>query len=303
MELDDAMRRLAADQHGVVSREQCRRLGASTDAMRSRVHTGDWRAVSPSVLRVAGAPVTDRSRVMAGVLDAGCRAVASHRTAAWLWGLPGFPFDRVEVTRLRGRGRRRSNLATIHEPRALTEEHCTMVDGIPVTTLARTVFDLAGVLHPARTERALDNALARSPALLPVLHRLLPELAQRGRPGISVMRALLADRPATYVAPASGLEARAIALLDAAGIATERQVDVGGTDWVGRVDLRVIGTNVVIEIDSVLHHTSHLDRARDAKRDAELRAAGHRPVHLTEHELVHEPYRAIGRVRAALLAA
>ena len=164
-----------------------------------------------------------------------------------------------------------------------------MIEGIPVTTPGRTLFDLAGMLPPARTERAVDNALARSPGLLRALHRLLPELAERGRGGITVMRALLDERPLGYIAPASGLEARAIRILDEAGIKTRRQVDLGGDDWMGRVDLLVEGTNVVIEVDSARFHTSRLDRERDARRDAQLAALGLEVVRVTEEDVWTAP--------------
>jgi hypothetical protein len=162
---------------------------------------------------------------MAAVLDCGEGSVASHRTAAALWGLHGFRLDALDVIRPRTRdAARRCSLATVHEPRLLLLHHCTVLDGIPVTTPARTLFDLAGIAHPGRVERAVDNALSRSPALLPRLHAMLPEMAQRGRTGITLMREILAARPAGYIAPASGLESRVIAAQDvgAAGVARDQ---------------------------------------------------------------------------------
>jgi very-short-patch-repair endonuclease len=237
---------------------------------------------------------------MAAVLDADDSAVASHRTAAGLWRLPGFGLDDCEVSRLHGRDYEPAELGRVHHPRSLPPHHVTVVDGIPVTTPARTLFDLAGVLTPHRTERALDNALAMSPALLPALHRMLPELARRGRTGITLMRELLADRPVGAVVPASGLEARVVRLLDQAGIRTRRQVDLGGDDWIGRVDLVVVGTNLVIEVDSARFHTSRLDRLRDERRDADLATAGYQVLRITEDEAWHAPDKVVRQVRSAL---
>ena len=135
-----------------------------------------------------------------------------------------------------------------------------------------------------------------SPGLLRALHRMLPELAERGRTGITLMRELLANRPMGYIAPASGLEDRVIRLLDDAGIKTKRQVDVGGDDWIGRTDLLVVGTNVVIEVDSARFHTSLLDRKRDERRDEELRAAGFAPVRVTEEDVWHAPEKVVRTV-------
>lgn len=294
------LRKLAEEQHGVVSRAQCRAVGARMENLFER---GDWVSLSPRVIRLAGAPRTAQSEMAAAVLDAGPGAAASHRTAATLWGLPGFDAGRPEVLRPHAADRHRPTLGRLHRTRSLPPHHVTTVDGIPVTTVARTLFDLAAVLHPARTERTLDNALATSPALLPVLHRMLSELAERGRTGIGVMRQLLVDRLAGYVPPASGLEARLIYLLDEAGIATRRQVDLGGDGWIGRVDLVVVGTNLVIEADSARFHTSRLDRERDERRDADLRAAGYDVLRVTEEEVWYRPTDVVRRVRAALRTA
>lgn len=292
----DDIRMLAERQYGLISRVQSRELRTS---MRNGIERADLARLSPRVIRIVGAPWSPRAAVMAAVLDAGTGAVASHRTAAALWGLTGFELARPEVTRPYGVERFRPTLGRLHRTRSLPPHHVTTVDGIPVTTVARTIFDLAAVLHSARTERALDNAVATSPALLSALHRMLPELAERGRTGIRLMRQLLADRPASYVPPASGLEARLVQLLDEAGIPTRRQVDVGGDGWIGRVDLLVVGTNLVIEADSARFHTSRLDRERDARRDADLRAAGYDVLRVTEEDVWHRPLEVVRRVREA----
>lgn len=293
----DDLRKLAEEQHGVVGRVQARERGVS---FRNGLDRVDWERLSPRVVRLIGAPRTAKSDVTAAVLDAGPGSAASHRTAAALWGLPGFDLARPEVLRPHAADRHRPTLGRLHRTRSLPPHHVTTVDGIPVTTVPRTLFDLAGVLHPGKTERAVDNALAMSPSLLRALHRMLPELAERGRTGITVMRELLAERPAGYVAPASGLEARLIHILTEAGIPTQRQVDVGGDGWIGRVDVLVPGTNLVIEVDSARFHTSRLDRSRDAHRDAELRAAGYDPLRITEEEVWYSPATVVQRVLAAV---
>ncbi len=289
MEWTTALRKVAEEQHAVVSRNQCRAMGIAYEQVRVARNRGEWDPVSPRVLRLVGAPRTERSALMAAVLDAGDGAAASHRAAAALWRLPSFDYAELDVSRHHDGDCHRPALGRLHLPRSLPAHHVTSVDGIPVTTPARTIFDLAGLLHPARVERALDNAIAMSPGLLRALHRMLPELAERGRTGITLMRELLAHRPMGYIAPASGLEARLIRLLDEAGIKTRRQVDVGGEDWMGRTDLLVVGTNVVIEADSARFHTSRLDRERDARRDEAMRVAGFRPVRVTEEAVWHAP--------------
>lgn len=299
--VDFELRCLAAEQYGVVSRAQCRAIGVTSEWLRHRIAKGQWRPLSKRVLLLVGAPRSARTSVMAAVLDGAPGSVASHRTAAALWRLSGFRLDNLDVTQPRSRqAMRPPALGTLHEPRLLRPHHCTVLDGIPVTTPARTLFDLAGIEHAAKVERAVDNALARSPALLPRLHAMLDELAQRGRPGIRAMRRILADRPAGYIAPESGLERRVIQILADAGIPTRRQVDLGGDDWIGRTDLLITGSNLVIEVDSVRHHTSRLDRERDAARDAAMAAAGFTVLRIAEEDVWTAPHTVVQQVIGAL---
>jgi len=134
-----------------------------------------------------------------------------------------------------------------------------------------------------------------------VLHALLAELGGPGRNGVAAMRAALAGRPPGYVATASGLEARFARLLAEAGEAPlQRQVDLGGHAWIGRVDFVDRRLGIVVEVDSDVHHTSPLDRAHDRRRDDRLRAAGWSAVvRVTEDEIWRRPAEAVARVRDA----
>jgi len=115
------------------------------------------------------------------------------------------------------------------------------------------------------------------------------------------MRALLRERVGDYIAPESGLEARALELIQAAGLPEPvRQLDVGDADgWVGRVDLAYPDRRMVIEVDSVLHHSTLVDRRTDEVRDRRLRAAGWMVVRITEHDL-GRPGVVADRLRAML---
>ena len=238
---------------------------------------------------------------MAAVLDAGPGAVASHTSAAALWRLPGFLVTPVHVSRKKGTANCRSTLAMVHRPCLLPESHVTSVGDIPVTSLPRTLFDLAGQVHPARAERAVASVVGKSPAVLPVLHALLDELGEHGRDGVALMRTVLEERPIGYVAPASGLERRFIRILAEAGEPPlDRQVDLGGHEWIGRVDFVDRDARLVVEIDSATHHSSTLDRERDRQRDQALLAAGWQAVvRISEEEVWHRPTEAVAMVRRA----
>ena len=304
--LDQAMRHLAGQQHSVVSRTQVRRLGADRWTLSRRLHSGEWEAPTPEVLRLVGSRPTFRQRCMVAALHYGDGTVVSGVTAARLWGLPGFSSPDIEVSRHRRRAthQRRGIEVVLHRPRLLPEHHCTSHQGIPLTTPARTLFDLAGSLHPGRTERALDNALTRKLVALEVMRAVTIDLLEHGRTGSALMRRLLLARGAGYIPPASGLEARFLAVLARAGIeAPECQVDVGGESWIGRVDHLFRRWHIVAEIDSELHHSSKLDRESDARRDDALRAAGFEILRFTDEQVWERPDEVVTETRAAIAEA
>jgi very-short-patch-repair endonuclease len=301
MTLDSDMRALAEGQHAAVARWQLHAAGADDDQVFRRAASGDWDLATPRVLRLVGSPRTPQQAVCVAVLDAGRGAVASHATAAALWRLPGFSFGPLEVTQTRAFRSYSPSVGTLHRPRLLTEAHVTVLDGIRVTTLARTLFDMAPRLHVARLQRVADSVVVRSPGTLLAMHGLLHDLGKRGRPGITKMRTVLAEMPPGYTPPASGLERRFEFLVERAGErALRRQVDVGGHDWLGRVDYLDDVLLIIFEIDSIVHHSSPLAIRRDAERDEALLAAGYRKVvRIFEEEIWYRPDVAVAKVRTA----
>src|SRR5687768_8931645 len=92
-----ATARLAAQQHGVVSRRQALEAGMTRDMVARRVRKGAWLVALPGVYRVAGAPKTWLAQIMAAVLWGGRDAIVTHRSAARLLGLEGFASDHIEI--------------------------------------------------------------------------------------------------------------------------------------------------------------------------------------------------------------
>jgi very-short-patch-repair endonuclease len=293
---DPGLLRLAEEQHNLVARWQARALGFNRAGLDHRVRKNLWAPVTSQVLRRVGAAPDPEEAIMAAVLHAGPDAVASHYAAAWLWGLPGFA-PATEVTR----DRPVRNGTNPHRPRLLLPHHRTEVRGVPVTSLPVTLIHLAGVGAPyARLARTVSTVVGRQPSLLPVFDRTLEELAKRGRPGITVMRAILAQQDRSGI-KTTGLERRFEAILRNAGeVPMERQVDVGGHSWIGRVDYLDRRLRLIAEIDSITFHSSQADQLRDAARDESLLAAGYRKVlRIAEEWVWYEPDRVIAEVRGA----
>jgi hypothetical protein len=142
--------------------------------------------------------------LLATCFAAGSDAVASHLAAAALHRLPAGR-ARLEITVPKGRRFRREDVVA-HETTRLPAVDVERVDGIPVTTPARTLVDLSAILPPAGVEDNLDAAISSGLVARPRAQWRLDELAEQGRPGIRVLRELIEARaPATEV-PASALE-------------------------------------------------------------------------------------------------
>ena len=293
--LDRLMRDLAEQQQGVVGREQLRERGARRQAIMARLRSPDWTAVTPRVLRLVGMPANDRQRAMSAVLDSGAGAVLSHRSAAAAWGLPGFDLAELDVSRPEDRRQPGNGIGSGPPSLLPPSHHCTTRSGLPVTTLVRTVFDLAGSERPARAERALHAAL-RAGLRWSTIEDHLHELARRG---IELMRELVAThggRPAL----GSGLETRFLRILLDAGLPQpRRQVDLGGHAWVGRVDFLYHDVRLVIEVNGAWSHSTSMDVERDQYRTARLVAAGYTVLPVSEYLVLDAPEEVVRLVRSA----
>jgi hypothetical protein len=299
--LDERIAGRAAQQHGAFSERQAAFSGGTRAMIRHRVRVGRWRRLAPGVYALAGSPPTWHQRLWAAMLEAGRESVASHRSAAALLGIPGYRLGPVEVTLVRG-SNHRVTLGTLHETSWLPDAHVTEIEGVPCTTLPRTIFDLAAVEREGRVVRAFDDSMARLGLTVRRQEEVVAVLGRRGRPGTAAMRRLVASRGDGYVPTESELEALAVEVLVARDLpAPARQVSVWGGDRpVGRVDLGYPGTPVLIEAQSRRHHLSLPDWEADLARIAEAAAGGWAMIPVTWYQLVHEPDDFVRRVRQAL---
>ena len=304
--MDREIARMAEKRHGVFTVHEARAAGFTREAIRHRVASGRWERLAEGVYRLPGSCRTWEQRLCVATLAAGPWAAASHRSAAALLAIPGFERRGTpEVTTPRTR-RHRDPGTIVHRWRPFPDDHLTVIDGLVATRAARTLVDLAGVVHPRRTERAVDNCLAAGSVTFGSLHATFVELAGRGRTGVAVMREILGDRDAHYVPSASELEAIFRELLLLAGLPDPaRQLDVGdGQGWIGRVDFAYPRFGLLIELDSRRFHSALLDRRADARRDQRVLAAGWREVvRLSWFDVVHQPELVVSLLRRLLAEA
>lgn len=294
---DHALRQIAEQQFGLVRRVQALDAGFSRHQLRRLTGSG-WSRENAQTMRLVGAPRTEAQLALAAVWAHGEFAALSAESAAAWWQVPGFELEPLHVLRRKDATSRGGDRR--HESRELPTHHIQVHRGVPVTTPARTVFDLAGCCHPKRVERALDTMWARHLIDAVSLGDIVAELARRGRCGSTLMRELLAQRDREYRAVESGLERRFVQIIESAGEEPfERQVVLGDQHGpIGRVDFLDRPRRLVVETDSDLYHSSPSDRANDARRDGRLREAGFDVVRIGEAEL-EQPHRVLARIRLA----
>jgi very-short-patch-repair endonuclease len=291
-----SLRRLAAEQAGLVTRAQARALGIERYVIRNRIAAGEWRELTNEVLVLVGSPPTRMRVALAPVLAAGSDASLSHESALAWWGVPGFSLAPTTVTI--PRRTRRDTLGVVATSSVWPDHHRTVHEGVPVTTPSRALVDVAPTIHPKRLERALDTAWVKGLVSGPMLRLVLDDLQGRGRRQAPELARLLADRGPGWVPPASRLEARFHDLIASAGDAHfQRRVIISDSAGViGEVDCYDADAALVVEVDSVRFHASPTDVAHDAARDARLRAIGMHVERVTEPELLNHPSRVLARI-------
>jgi hypothetical protein len=278
--------RLAARQHGLVTRAQLRKLGLSRGSIDHRLRTGGLHRVHTGVYALAYRSQTPHARMMAAVLACGPGAALSHRSAAELWGF-GPPWrGAVEVT---VPAQRRPPGVIVHRSLTLAS-HVATHHGIPVTTVARTLIDLAGALDDARLGRAINDAHIKRLVQLEELAELAARC--RGRASARVSDLLGQNAPTRSV-----LEDRFLAFVDRHGLPRpEVNERVAGHE----VDALWREQRLIVELDGRTFHDGPAAFERDRERDAQLVAAGHRVLRITWRRLTDEPDREAARLRALL---
>jgi hypothetical protein len=292
--VDRTVAELAARQHGVVAVDQLIDAGLGPSPIHHRVLTGRLHRIHAGVYAVGHPSLSQRGRWMAALLACGEGALLSHRSAAELWGIDTYPDIRIDVTVADRSGRRRAGIA-IHRPRSLLEDDCTALAGIAVTTPARTILDLAGVIGPRRLERSFHEA-DRLGLLDP---GMLASIFTRttGRRGGRRLRALVAAHHGPTPETRSALEHRFLRLCHHAGLPTPA-VNVRVCDY--EVDAVWPEQRLVVELDGyAFHHTRDVFEA-DRVRDAALQLAGYRILRVTHRRLVEEPSSIVETIRTLL---
>jgi very-short-patch-repair endonuclease len=263
MSPDALLRDVARRQHGVFTLGQVLECGFTRPVVRRRLERRVWEEVLGRVYRVAASrPVDWRQRQIALVLATG--GVSAGLAAAALHDLAASP-RRPEI--LLGRAPRRDLGAVVHTTCALAPIDCTEVDGISVTTVARTLVDLAGRCPRGAFEDMLDTAIVRRLVTVDRLRDRAEALWAPRRSGCAVVLELLKARHAADARAANRWEARVLRTVRQLGLPEPRlnhRVRVGGR--VRYLDLAWPDAKVAVEFDGFVPHSTRRvfddDRAR-----------------------------------------
>lgn len=291
---DIALAALAGRQHGVVSHRQLIQLGFGRAAIQRRVRAGRLHALHRGVYAAGHPHVTVRGRWIAALMAIGSGAVLSHRSAAAVWDLRDGLGGKVDVT-APGRGRRPRPGIARHQVRELADEDVARRDGLPVTSVARTLLDLGDALHPAQLARTFERADQLRILDFDAVERLLTRAV--GRRGAPVLAKLTVGERAPSIDTRSVLERRFVALCRDGGLpAPALNVTVAGYE----VDAVWFADRLVVELDGYRFHRSRRTFEADRVRDATLQLAGFKVLRVTHRRLEGESRNVLEMLRSAI---
>jgi very-short-patch-repair endonuclease len=293
---DDAIARVAARQHGVISVSQLHRAGADPSAIKRRADAGRLHRLHRGVYAVGHPSLSDEGRWMAAVLAYGEGAVLSHRSAGLLWRIlrprvrrlakaaPREEHRAVDVTVPGGGGRVRQEGIRLHRSSTLTAVQCTRRDGISVTRPGRTLADLRSVLTQAELAAAIREAEFLR---LPFADAFRSSRNGRG------------DRPSPP-RTRSELEARFLALVRRHRLPRPEvnvRIDRYEVDFLWRRE------RLVVEVDGWESHRSRSAFEQDRARDARLKLFGFGVLRFTWRQVEDDPREVARTIRGLLRAA
>src|SRR4051794_35286347 len=289
--VEQELARIAGRQHGVATRAQLLAAGVSSTGIRRRVDKGTLLVEYPGVYRVGHCAPSLEARYLAAVLACGEHALLSGRAAGHLYGLLKRAPRRPEVTApterwVRGVATRRC--------RNLDPNEATTWRGIPITTVARALVDLASTLTAEELARACHEAGVR--------YRTTPSqmeavLARRpNTPGAANLRRVLrGDQPVTL----SALERRSPRLLREQGLPLPRTNKRAGSY---RVDCRWPDHTLPVELDSSRYHSPRHAWEQDRRREREARAREDELLRYTCADVFENPGPMLEELRPLLRA-
>lgn len=283
--------------HATISAAAARQLGIPASSLHAWCRQRRLSRLAPEVYAIAGSAPCWHQRLSVATHSTG--GWASHRTAAALWRLGEVDKRHVEVLTPKGRRRERRGEWIVHETRHLRGVDLDQVDGIPCTSIARTILDLPAVAHPFVVAQALDAACRLRPDALETIMQRFLEVSGRGRKGTRLLRAMLDERLGRGRFTQSGFETMALRLVRAIGLpepVLQHMVRDGG--FVAYLDLAWPPIRWAIECDSLAWHSGKRAHEWDRQRRRQLKQLGWDLVEITYDDVTKRRQRTSDQLRS-----
>ncbi len=271
--------------HGVAARWELLAAGEKSRAIQARVESGRYLRIYDGVYAIGHAELTVYGRRRAIVLACGRRAVLSHRSAAGAWGLRPDGGTKWVVTVRRASAVRPAVPVRVYRYPTLNDEEVTDLDGIPTTTVARTLLDLAAIVPAHHLRRAIERAEQLELFdLAAVTQTLAAHPRQPGRRQLLDLIADLQDHglPRTR----SDVEAAFLQLCLDHGLPRPH---VNRINNGAERDFRFPDHNLIVEVDSNTFHRGRRAFANDRARDRDALRRGDRTARFTAKEIASTP--------------
>jgi very-short-patch-repair endonuclease len=295
---------LAERQHGVVSREQLRALGLSDREITARRASCLLQPVFRGVFAVGHPAISRHGLILAAALACGRGSTVSHATAAELHGLWNRQPVLIDVMSHRQSGRGVQGIRW-HDPGALRADEVMVRDGIPCTTVARTLVDMAGRYGERALRRLVEQAAVLRLLDLEEIDRLLARRRRRGAPMLRRILTPWRTRTAGQRRDRlrSRMEARLLAASHEVGVAPPRcnvRTEVQGEHF--EFDFFWEEQRLVVETDGEETHATPKAFQEDRRRDQVLMANGYGVARIAWRHMEDEPAATMVRIRRMLQA-
>lgn len=293
--MDDRIAALATKQGGRIGRRQLLGLGLSASAIERRRRSGNLIDVGRGIYAVGHLHRCGHAAIWEALLACGSDAVLSHRSAAGVLGMLPPPATVVHLCVPGARGRRRRHDGIRAHRIEIPSAERTRREGLPVTTMARTLLDIAATEPTRVVEQALDGADTQRILDIRPIEAIAPPGC--GRPGAPHLWEVIRTHfPGTTITKSMKEEAM-LAICREHGLprpTLNDHVEGWEVDFVWRAH------RFAVEVQSTAFHATSQRIARDATKEADLLIAGWQVLHVADRQLVFEPNHVAQRVIALL---
>jgi predicted transcriptional regulator of viral defense system len=280
------MNHLFSQQFGMISARQLIEKGCSERTIRRMASEGALQTVLPGVFRSPSWPMGREQLMVAGCLRNSAAALA-FTTAGQIHGLRKMFDDRVHLLVPHGSSPDLPGLV-VHRCRKIDPEDIVPLgNGMRVTSVARTLFDVGGVIGHRRVVSALENALDRKLVNMDTMSEVTLRLFHRRRPGSREIRSALLARSDWTSALQSDLEVRVLAAIRRAGLPMPVvQYELSFEDGhIVRFDFAWPHIRVALEVDHSFWHVGSEESRKDKQRDRKVATLSWQTLRITEDDV------------------